>query len=64
MGNGRAQRILFENLIINVGFEISWAGLDRAEWIHANVAAYHVDYAPLQRLLNRCIGGPIEFNLD
>lgn len=55
---------MFENLIINVGFEISWAGLDRAEWIHANVAAYHVDYAPLQRLLNRCIGGPIEFNLD
>nr|BFE89934.1 hypothetical protein GCM10020185_04700 [Pseudomonas brassicacearum subsp. brassicacearum] len=25
-GNGRAQRILFEHLIMNAGFEISWWG--------------------------------------
>ena len=58
-GNGRAQRILFENLIINAGYEISWHDVDPGDWITANVAAYHVNYEPLREILARCIGGII-----
>lgn len=55
-GNGRAQRLLFEHLIINCGYEISWEGLEPQEWIAANVAAYHCDYRPLAAIFHRCIG--------
>ncbi|MCE8039343.1 MAG: putative adenosine monophosphate-protein transferase Fic [Halomonadaceae bacterium] len=58
-GNGRAQRILFEHLIINCGYEISWAGLDRDEWIRANIAAYHCDYDPMVAVFRQCIGAPL-----
>lgn len=58
-GNGRAQRILFEHLIVNAGFDISWAGIDKEQWIEANEAAVVCDYAPLARIFEDCIGGPL-----
>jgi cell filamentation protein len=58
-GNGRAQRILFENLIINAGFEITWHDVDPDDWITANVAAYNVNYGPITDIFARCIGGMI-----
>ncbi|WP_445158460.1 hypothetical protein [Halomonas sp. E14] len=58
-GNGRAQRILFEHLIINCGYEISWAGLDRDEWIRANIAAYYCDYDLMVAVFRQCIGAPL-----
>ncbi len=58
-GNGRAQRLLFEHLIIHCGYEISWAGLDRDEWIQANIAAYYCDYDPLIEIFMQCIGMPL-----
>jgi cell filamentation protein len=35
--NGRAQRILFEHLIVNSGYQISWDGVDRSGWVLANI---------------------------
>lgn len=55
-GNGRAQRLLFEHIVVNCGYEISWECLDRQEWIDANIAAYHCDYQPLEDIFGRCIG--------
>lgn len=55
-GNGRAQRILFEHLITNAGFEISWWGIEKNEWINANIAAYHCDLGPMERVFEKCIG--------
>jgi cell filamentation protein len=55
-GNGRAQRILFEHIIVNVGFEISWWAVEASEWINANVAAVVCDYGPLEAVFDRCIG--------
>jgi len=43
-GNGRAQRVLFEHIIVNAGFTISWWPVEEAEWIRANVAAVICDY--------------------
>ncbi|AKK01308.1 MULTISPECIES: putative adenosine monophosphate-protein transferase Fic [Pseudomonas] len=58
-GNGRAQRILFEHLIMNAGFEISWWGIEKEQWIDANIAAYHCMLEPMQHVFEKCIGSPI-----
>jgi cell filamentation protein len=58
-GNGRAQRILFEHLIINAGFEISWWPVNQEEWLRANIDAVFCDYDALMRIFGRCIGRPI-----
>lgn len=58
-GNGRSQRILFEHLVINTGFEISWWAVDQAEWTQANINAVNCDYRALRDIFNRCIGMPI-----
>lgn len=58
-GNGRAQRILFEHIVINSGFEISWGNIDQDEWIDANIASVNCDYAPLQAIFECCIGSEI-----
>jgi cell filamentation protein len=59
-GNGRSQRILFEPLIINAGFEIRWWGITPDEWITANIAAFHGDPRPMEHVFDLCIGQPIE----
>lgn len=58
-GNGRAQRILFEHLIVNAGYEISWWPVEPGEWIQANIDAVVCDYAGLVRVFERCVGQAI-----
>jgi len=58
-GNGRAQRILFEHIIVNAGYEISWWPVEPGEWIQANIDAVGCDYAGLVRVFERCVGGAI-----
>ena len=55
-GNGRAQRILFEHLIANAGYETNWWAVEKAEWVKANIDAVRCDYSSLANILNRCIG--------
>ncbi|MGC5703359.1 putative adenosine monophosphate-protein transferase Fic [Pseudomonas sp. NFXW11] len=59
-GNGRAQRILFEHLIVNAGFEISWWGVEEKDWILANIAAYNGDLRHMEEVFQHCIGQPIQ----
>lgn len=40
-GNGRAQRLMFELICINAGFELRWEPIGRREWVDANIAAYN-----------------------
>lgn len=58
-GNGRAQRILFEHLILNVGYNVSWWAVNEHEWIQANIEAVVCDYQPMIAVFERCIGQPI-----
>ncbi len=58
-GNGRAQRILFEHIIVNAGYEISWWEVDVQEWTQANIDAVVCDYTALIRVFEKCIGRPI-----
>ncbi|SDJ01470.1 cell filamentation protein [Pseudomonas flavescens] len=55
-GNGRAQRILFEHLIINAGYQVDWWGVGEAEWIQANIDAVVCDYRAMTAIFERCIG--------
>ncbi|AMO93556.1 putative adenosine monophosphate-protein transferase fic [Collimonas fungivorans] len=54
-GNGRAQRLMFEVIGINAGFELRWEPIGRAEWGEANIAAYNCQLDPLVGLLDRAI---------
>lgn len=58
-GNGRAQRILFDHLIVNAGYTVEWATVLPDEWKAANISAVHCDYAPLGIIFARCINGRI-----
>ena len=55
-GNGRAQRILFEHIVINCGFEFELKDITQREWIDANIAGGGGNYAPMAELFERCIG--------
>jgi cell filamentation protein len=52
-GNGRVQRIFFEILAINAGYEICWEGINLKEWVDANQAGYFGDLHPLEKLFER-----------
>ncbi|WP_434362669.1 putative adenosine monophosphate-protein transferase Fic [Parasalinivibrio latis] len=59
-GNGRAQRILFEHLIVNAGFSLSWQGITRDTWIAANIEGVYCNYQPLVNIFEHCIGQPLD----
>ena len=54
-GNGRSQRILFEHIIVNCGYKISWASVNKEDWIKANINSVHCDYLLLENIFSRCI---------
>lgn len=54
-GNGRAQRLLFESLAINAGYEFRWSAFDSLLWIPANVSAYNTDLRPLGKLFDAAL---------
>lgn len=58
-GNGRAQRLLFEHITINVGYQIDWWQVDEGEWLQANIDAVVCDYRAMIVLFNKCIGNKI-----
>ncbi|WP_313484942.1 putative adenosine monophosphate-protein transferase Fic [Stutzerimonas kunmingensis] len=58
-GNGRAQRVLFEHIVINAGYQISWWAVEEEEWVQANVEAVTCDYRSMTEIFERCIGEPI-----
>ncbi|MEH6648870.1 MAG: putative adenosine monophosphate-protein transferase Fic [Motiliproteus sp.] len=59
-GNGRAQRILFEHIVVNCGWEISWDDISADEWIEASIDSYQCDYTSMEAIFHRCLGGMIE----
>lgn len=58
-GNGRAQRLLFEHIIINTGHDVTWEPITQDEWIRANEMAFFGDSGPLELIFAKCITMPI-----
>jgi cell filamentation protein len=54
-GNGRAQRILFEHLIVHCGYGVDWSQVKKEEWIDANIAGFHGNLFALIEVFKRCI---------
>lgn len=54
-GNGRAQRILFEHICINCGYNINFSGVSVDEWISANIEGFHCNYTEMENILKRCV---------
>lgn len=52
-GNGRVQRIFFEILAINAGYEVCWEGINLKEWVDANQMGYFGELRPLEKLFER-----------
>ncbi len=59
-GNGRAQRLLFEELIANAGYAVDWSGIGADAWIAANIAGVHLDLEPLIGIFRRVVALPSE----
>lgn len=57
-GNGRAQRLLFDEVIVNAGFDVDWALIEPGEWAAANAAGYQGDLQPLIELFRRALYEP------
>ena len=54
-GNGRTQRLFFEAIALNAGYEVDWSQVNRDEWLDANIRGYFADLAPLQVIFARII---------
>ena len=47
-GNGRAQRIFFEQLALHAGYFLEWQNIEAQQWREANQAGANGDLAPLE----------------
>ncbi|PCI73116.1 MAG: cell filamentation protein Fic [Gammaproteobacteria bacterium] len=54
-GNGRVQRIFFEELAVNAGYEFDWSKILREEWLKANISGFNTDLSPLIKLFNKIV---------
>lgn len=54
-GNGRTQRLFFEAIALNAGYEVDWSQVNRDEWLDANIRGYFADLAPLQAIFVRIV---------
>lgn len=59
-GNGRAERIFFEQLAIHAGYSLDWRGLDIARWREANQLGAMGDLAPLVTIFSKVISAAHE----
>ncbi len=58
-GNGRAQRILFDHIVVNCDYELSLESVTENEWTEANIAGAYGDNKPMEKIFDRCIGAII-----
>jgi cell filamentation protein len=54
-GNGRAQRVLFEHICINSGYNLNLSGVSVKEWVDANIFGYRCDYSSMEKIFARCV---------
>jgi len=45
-GNGRTQRLFFEELFFFLGMSIVWPDISKEEWVEANISGYSGDLEP------------------
>jgi cell filamentation protein len=56
-GNGRAQRILFEHIALNCGYQLNFADIAVEQWVNANKHGMACDYRPMVEIMAMSIKG-------
>lgn len=51
-GNGRVERLFFEEMLFILGHELIWPPITQQQWIEANIAGVYADLAPLQAIFS------------
>ncbi|MCO7225600.1 Fic family protein [Pleionea sp. CnH1-48] len=54
-GNGRTQRLFFDEFVGNHHYKINWDLVSRDEWVEANIAGFHCDYSLMTHIFARTI---------
>lgn len=54
-GNGRAQRLLFEHIAMNCGYNLRLTNITEQEWVYANILGYNGDYSAMELIFSKCI---------
>lgn len=57
-GNGRAQRLFFEQLALHAGYLIDWRPVQREEWLEANRAGVSGDLQGLTDIFRKVVSVP------
>ena len=57
-GNGRAQRLFFEQLALHAGYLIDWRPVQREEWLEANSAGVSGDLQGLTDIFRKVVSTP------
>ena len=57
-GNGRAQRIFFEQLALHAGYLLEWEAIDAESWQGANQAGAAGDLQPLEQVFAKVVSEP------
>lgn len=54
-GNGRTQRLFFEEVMFSVGYDVTWPPLSQEQWIEANVAGVFLNLNPLEHIFEQAL---------
>ena len=55
-GNGRAQRLLFEHIAIFCGYNLSFKGISKEQWVHANIlGCLTCDYSEMTDIMSKSL---------
>lgn len=54
-GNGRVQRLFFEQLSLSANYDLDWLNISRDEWIKANIDGANVIYSSMAEIFKRII---------
>ncbi|WP_338100174.1 Fic/DOC family protein [Methanolapillus africanus] len=54
-GNGRVQRIFFQELARRVGYNLNFAAVDKDDLLEADIASFNKNYEPLRFLLEKMV---------
>ena len=58
-GNGRSQRILFEQIFLHCGHPISWGPISREEWLEANIEGYSGNMNKMIAVFRKAVLGTV-----
>lgn len=54
-GNGRTQRILFEHICVNAGYNLNLSGVTQEDWLNANIFGFNCDYSLMEKIIATCL---------